>query len=200
MALNLGNLFKKLLELWNKLRPKPGGGPIIPPDPKPPEPEPEPPKPIPPPDAVPFDSIKWVGVLGGLEGYVVNKTVNFQITSITNPQRPTICWTSNIPSTWKPDPSGLTKGNIWVIIRYNQSLWGAPIEWLLTSQGTGTCSTMENIPPQPPFIQGKGEPVRSYVPRSGEEVWFLQSSLTSYGKLPAGAPRERGLIVKYLWP
>jgi len=151
-------------------------------------------------DAIPMSDVSFTGIAGSAKEYKKIST-NFKITSISNPTIPTICWKLTRPSNWgAEEPKHLTFGLLWIIIKVKGQYWSAPSEWRITETVLDRCTTMENHADQPPFIQGKGEPVSSYYPTAGETIWFYVTSIPPAMSGPAVRANERSNIVSATWP
>jgi hypothetical protein len=147
-------------------------------------------------DAIDPSTVTWLQHVPTT--WTLTSNTNFAITSVTNPVIPTICWDQNIPTNWIPDPSGITIGNLWILVKISGTWYGTPVEWLITDQSFSRCTTMENYEGQPPFIQTKSNPIASYYPQSGEQIGFMVTSLPH----PWGGsgPLERSQIVMTTYP
>lgn len=147
-------------------------------------------------DAIDPATVKWL--IGDPLSMQVNTAVDFKITSFTDHEFPTICYSTASTSHWYGDASGITNGSLYVILNVEGTLYGAGIEYNLSGTN-GRCSTMENYAGEPPFIQGKISPVSTYYPKSGETVYFMLTTLIPEWQGGAG-PKERSQIVKATFP
>ena len=90
-------------------------------------------------------------------------------------------------------------GNAWVFAEIEGVWYGATYEWLRPGQICKlTVGGKHNRPSIELGPHTKQSPLREWVPRSGEQVGFMVSTLARFG--PEGPRRERSNIVLVTWP
>ncbi len=162
------------------------------PSPVPPAPTPPVVNPVPAPDAgvvdaIPVSSIVWLHDSPA----AFPLTATLSDVRVTLPQ--TISWRWTAPADWPEDGNGVI-GNMWVCAKIDGRVNCATWEWL---RRTTTAKATEANPGEPVMIQTKVAPLNAWVPRSGEEVWWLVSSPCRAG---CKGVKGRSAIIAGVWP
>jgi hypothetical protein len=146
-------------------------------------------------DAIKASDVTWA--YQDVSGWKV--TANLTSVTVTDGfPAPTICFARDYPSTWPKDPNaGITDGEMWVIAQIGGKWYGSVWEGVLV--GGSQCSTTEAQPGQAPFVQAGSTPVDTWVPKSGEKVGFMISTIAR-GAAPSPTPNERTQIKLVTWP
>jgi len=88
---------------------------------------------------------------------------------------------------------GKVDGNPWIFGNINGQWYAATFEWILAGQ-SGQCWNLEWEGSQPPFVQTERQPLSTWRPGDGEQIYFMISSLCRAGC--RGGPRGRSNVVR----